>query len=56
MSADEYYREQYWFKDGQPFKLDYTKVIGEEKNEYHFMIDSIDTFLDSIQMARYVVL
>lgn len=56
MSADEYHREQYWFKGGQPYKLEYAIVVGEEKNEYHFMIDSIDTFLDSIQMSRYVVL
>lgn len=52
-NACESIKEVYWFKDGRPYKLDYTLVIDEEESEYHFMIDSIDAFIDSIKLSRY---
>ena len=54
LNAYESVKEVYWFKGGRPYRFDYVNSDGEEQNEYRFMIDSIDAFIDSIQLSRYV--
>lgn len=52
-AASYYTKEVYWFRKGQPYKLDYFIVDGDKKDEFHWMIDDIDSAIDSITLSRF---
>ena len=51
--AADYTKEVFWFKNGQPYKLDYINVNSEKKNEFHFKLDNVDAVIDSVELLRY---
>lgn len=51
--AAQYTKEVFWFKNGQPYKLDYINVDGEKKDVFHFTLDNVDAAIDSIELSRY---
>lgn len=56
LNAYESLKEMYWFDNGQPYKLDYSIVDGEERTEYHFLIDRIDAVIDSVILSKYNII
>lgn len=49
-SADSYTEKTFWFRDGFPYKLDYTHVINGEKYHHHIKLN--DAEIDSIKNWR----